>query len=235
MDTIGHDLSLGLGFAKDQKMAKWRASTETCVFTCVHYNPFLTDLRKLGVGISLVTQTPTSIREDIWKQLAVKVIGYGITEASDTKRLANIVGDQHMRLYLSTAGPEATGRYPFMIAGGGATGLSFGTKPVFLDMLTDPANFLAYNQDWIAKQRRTYAHLLPAGDHGGELMTMPERPTQDAYIETVRHAQGLRTGAANQTAAKRLGAGAKAPKKPFGITPKTPGTPADDTYGEPPF
>lgn len=159
-----------------------------------------------------VTQTPTSLREDVWKQLAVRVIGYGITEASDTKRLANIVGDQHMRLYLSTAGPEATGRYPFMIAGGGATGLSFGTKPVFLDMLTDPANFLALNQDWVARQRRTYAHLLPAGDHGGELMAMPERPTQDAYLEGVRHAQGLRSGAANQAAAKRLASGAKSPE-----------------------
>lgn len=155
-------------------------------------------MRKLGIGLTFILQSVSGLREGIWKQTSVRLIGYGLTEGSDLKRLANIVGEQHMRLYLSTAGPEATGRYPFMIAGGGATGLSFGTKPVFLDMLTEPANFLAYKQDWIAKQRRQYAHLLPAGDRGGELMSMPERPTGDAYLEGVRHAQGLRKGAAKR-------------------------------------
>lgn len=190
------------------------------------------DLRKLGIGLTFILQSVSGLREGIWKQTSVRLIGYGLTEGSDLKRLANVVGDQHLRLYASTAGPEATGRYPFMVAGGGATGLSFGTKPVFLDMLTDPAQFLTLNRDWISAQRRQYLHLLPDGDRGGELTTMPARPVGDAYMEGVRHAQGLRKGAANADAAKRLTAGAARTKQSFGMTPKAilPGT-----DGPPPF
>lgn len=177
------------------------------------------DLRKLGVGLRFILQTPSGLREGIWKQCAIRAIGYGITEQSDIKRLANIVGDRHLRLYLATAGPEATGRYPFMVTGGGATGLSFGTKPVFMDMETDPEHFLACNAEWISDRRRRYAHLLPDGDRGGELTSMPTRPANDTYLESVRHAQGLRKGAANAAAAKRLTSAPSAPKAAFGMQP----------------
>lgn len=177
------------------------------------------DLRKLGIGLTFILQSVSGLREGIWKQCAIRLIGYGLTEGSDMKRLANIVGDQHLRLYAATAGPEATGRYPFMVTGGGATGLSFGTKPVFLDIFNDPALWLERNQGWVADQRRQYAHLLPAGDHGGELTTMPARPTGDAYLEGVRTTQGRTKGAANADAARKLTSSTK-PRAAFGMTPK---------------
>ena len=195
------------------------------------------DLRKVGVGFRFILQAPSGLREGIWKQCTDRVIGYGITEQSDIKRLANIVGDDHLRLYLSTAGPEATGRYPFMFTGGGSTGLNFGTKPVFLDMFDDPHKWLVANGGWVTAARRRWAHLLPAGDPGGTLTVMPSRPAQGALVEAHRAAVGVRSAGGNRDAAKALvGAGSRRPPAGFGMTPKgTPtGAPVLD-IGDPPF
>lgn len=194
------------------------------------------DLRKVGIGFRFILQAPSGLREGIWKQCTDRVIGYGVTEQSDIKRLANIVGDDHLRLYLSTAGPEATGRYPFMFTGGGSTGLSFGTKPVFLDMFTDPNEWLATNREWITAARRRWANHLPAGDPGGPLTTMPGRPSQDVATEAHRAAVAVRSAGANQPAARALVSGSRRAPAGFGMTPKGApvGAPTRD-IGDPPF
>ncbi|MDN5893866.1 MAG: hypothetical protein L0H93_07530 [Nocardioides sp.] len=188
------------------------------------------DARKIGVGFRFILQAPSGLREGIWKQCTGRVIGYGVSEQSDLKRLANVVGDEHLRLYLSLTGPEATGQYPFMVAGAGVTGLSFGSKPVFVDMFNDPSEWLRSNAGWVSDARRRWLQHLPGGDSGGSLTEMPPRPAQDAAVEAHVAAKALRSGAANQAAAKRLTAAkGTAAKGGFGMTPKTAVAP-DDSY-----
>lgn len=185
------------------------------------------DARKIGVGFRFILQAPSGLREGIWKQVTARTIGYGISEQSDLKRLENIVGQDHLRLYLTLSGPEATGVYPFMLTGGGITGLSFGAKPVFLDIFSRPEIWLQTNEAWVTETRRRWMHLLPAGDTGGPLPQMPERPIQDAAVEAHVASKSLRSGAANQQAAKRLTtAKANNPRSGFGMNPKETREPA---------
>lgn len=187
------------------------------------------DMRKIGVGLRFILQAPSGLREGIWKQLTERMVGYGVTEQSDLRRLANVVGDDHLRLYLSTAGPDATGRYPFMFVGGGVTGLSFGNKPVFLDMFTDPTAWLTANQRWVSAARARWMHLLPSGDAGGRLDVMPRRPAGDAVHEARVHSKGLRSASANRAAAAALvGAARSRPGGGFGM-----GAPASTGTGGP--
>lgn len=179
------------------------------------------DARKIGVGFRFILQAPSGLREGIWKQLTARTIGYGVSEQSDLRRLENIVGYDHLRLYLSLTGPEATGQYPFMFTGGGSTGLSFGAKPVFLDMFNTPADWLTANEGWVTDVRRRWMHTLPPGDVGGPLTEIPPRPTQAADVEAHVAAKALRSGAANQAAARRLTATKEtATKGGFGMKPK---------------
>ncbi len=134
------------------------------------------DARKLGVGFRFILQAATGLREDIWKQLAVLIVGYGLHDQADVKRLNNRVSDAHMRLYRTVPPPEATDTYTFMIVGGGATGLSFGTSPVFLEAFTNPVEWLEANQDWVVSVRQSHRNRLPADDSGGALKVMPGQP-----------------------------------------------------------
>lgn len=189
------------------------------------------DARKIGVGFRFILQAPSGLREGIWKQCTGRIIGYGVSEQTDLKRLANVVGDDHLRLYLSLTGPEATGQYPFMVAGAGITGLSIGARPVFVDMFNDPTDWLSANTEWVTEARRRWLHLLPNGDSGGALVTMPPRPTQDAAVEAHVAAKALRSGAANQTAAQRLtAANTVRSGGGFGMKPKEARDPASAPF-----
>lgn len=191
--------------------------------------------RKIGVGLRFILQAPSGLREGIWKQCANRVIGYGVTEQSDLRRLANIVGDDHLRLYAGQAGPEATGRYTFMFTGGGATGLSFGARPVFLDVFNTPDQWLAANEHWLTQVRSRWAHRLPAGDSGGPLTTIPDRPAQGGLVEAHLSAKATRSGAANANAAAALvGAAAGKGKATFGM-PANPWAGVRDDSNPPPF
>lgn len=134
------------------------------------------DVRKFGIGMMFITQSTTSLREDIWRQLSVVLVGYGLHDQADLKKLSNRVGDSHVALYRTAPPPEATGRYTWMCIGGGITGLSFGSNPIFLEVFTDTGQWLARNASWIAGLRRTYLQHLPAGDTGGALTAIPPRP-----------------------------------------------------------
>lgn len=176
--------------------------------------------RKLGCGLRFVLQAVTGLRDDIWKQCTVRIIGYGMTEAADMKRIENIIGSDHLRVYAGLSGPEASGSYTFMFSGAGLTGLSLGPRPVFIDICTDPIEWLSRNEHWITPTRRTYAHLLPPGDRAGVLTAPPGEP-HHVTMQTRHHAATIqRSAAAGQAAAAALAANAAAAPRPaFGFTP----------------
>ncbi|AZI65532.1 DUF87 domain-containing protein [Rhodococcus sp. NJ-530] len=137
------------------------------------------DVRKFGIGFAFILQSATGLRDDIWRQLAVLLVGYGLHDQSDIKRMAGRVSDSHLALYRAAPPPEATGRYTWMCVGGAVTGLSFGANPVFLESVTDPMAWLNWNDAWITRIRREFSQHLPAGDTGGRLTHLPSRPGYD--------------------------------------------------------
>ncbi|MFC0313585.1 helicase HerA domain-containing protein [Gordonia phosphorivorans] len=153
-----------------------RTQSESIVQLSNEFAAAARDVRKFGIGMLFITQSATSLRDDIWRQLTVVLVGYGLHDQADLKKLSNRVSESHVALYRTAPPPEATGRYTWMCIGGGVTGLSFGSNPIFLEVYTDAADWLARNQSWITGLRRTYLHCLPDGDTGGPLTEIPPRP-----------------------------------------------------------
>lgn len=173
------------------------------------------DARKFGIGFAFILQAATGLRDDIWRQLAVLMVGYGLHDQADMKRLGGRVADTHLALYRAAPPPEATGRYTWMCVGGGVTGLSFGSNPVFLEAFTDPGDWMAANAGWVTALRREFSHLLPAGDAGGRLDALPGRPAfEDAAMSAHARRSNLVDGRANAAVitgiAGRLAGGAPA-------------------------
>lgn len=148
-------------------------------------------VRKYGIGFWSILQTATGLQDEIWKQLTRLFVGYGLLDAAELSRLGNRIPDAHLQLYRSSPPPAATGRYPWMLVGGGITGLSLGSNPVSIEAFTDPDQWLLANQEWITDLRRQFSHRLPEGYTGGKLRAMPGRPAlSDAAM--AQHAERKR-------------------------------------------
>lgn len=194
------------------------------------------DVRKFGIGMAFITQSIPSLRDDIWKQLSVVFAGYGLHDQADIKKLGGKVSDAHLALYRATPPPASTGQYVWTCIGGQTTGLSLGTNPVFLEVFTDPAKWLQYNEPWITDLRRRYLHCLPDGDRGGQLTAIPPRPDSgDAQVRAHTSAMDVRTQPTSAsvmaafTASRRP---ASAPSSPGGASRWAAVSAADDA---PPF
>lgn len=175
------------------------------------------DARKLGIGLQFILQTPTGLREDIFKQLGVLMVGYGLFEPAEMKKLAGRVRDSHLKLYQTIPSPAASGDYTFMLVGGGFTGLSFGSNPVFLDMFNSGDEWLTANTDWVTAARRQFVQHLPDGDTGGPLEAMPPRPELTGAQARHDARKKLTDSNANATAVQAV-ARRKPTRKPRGET-----------------
>ncbi|MFL0579471.1 hypothetical protein [Dietzia sp. 179-F 9C3 NHS] len=180
------------------------------------------EVRKFGIGFWSILQTATGLQDEIWKQITRLAVGYGLLDAAELARLGNRVPDSHLELYRSSPPPAATGRYPWMLVGGAITGLSFGSHPVFVEAFTDPDRWLAANQAWITDLRRQFSHLLPDGDTGGPLRSLPGRPGfDDAAMARHVAARQKADGRANADAVRSVavGRGRAAGAAPAGSAP----------------
>lgn len=191
------------------------------------------EVRKMGIGFSSILQAATGLSDEILSQLSTLCVGYGLLDAGELKKLGGRIPDAHLELYKSTPPPEATGRYAWMLVGGGVTGLSMGHNPVSIEVFNEPQAWLASNSGWITDLRRQFSHRLPAGDTGGALRSMPPRP---ALTDNAVAAQdGIRTkfSARGNTAA--VAAAANADKPSSSPTPTRPSVWATTGDDEPPF
>ena len=112
------------------------------------------DFRKFGIGVTFITQTTRSINPDIWDQVTVRVLGYGLAGA-DLEKVAEHVDDRdHLKLYKGFSPPDSTRPkiYPFMIVGP-VSPLSFSKAPILLAAYTDFEHFRADNHAWIQRIR----------------------------------------------------------------------------------
>ncbi|MGV8847811.1 hypothetical protein [Tessaracoccus sp.] len=112
------------------------------------------DTRKFGIGWFYITQSPRSLNDDIWGQLSVRIIGYGLGGADLAKVGEQMDDPDHLKLYRGFAPPESTNPkvYPFMMVGP-VSPLSFTKAPVFLSAYTNFEDFRLDNYQWIGRVR----------------------------------------------------------------------------------
>lgn len=191
------------------------------------------EVRKYGIGFWSILQTATGLQDEIFKQVTRLFVGYGLLDAAELARLGNRIPDSHLQLYRSSPPPAATGRYPWMLVGGGITGLSLGSNPVSVEAFTDPDQWLLANQDWITDLRRQFSHRLPPGDTGGRLQGLPGRPAlSDAALAQHTERMRRRDARGNADAVRSVAAG-KA--RTGGVTTATKTTSwADSQFDDPP-
>lgn len=149
---------------------------------------FARDTRKFGIGWTFITQTVRNLNPDIWDQLAVRFIGYGLG-GGDLDKVAEHLDDRdHLRLYKAFAPPDATSPkvYPFLLVGP-VSPLSASKAPLTLDMVTDFESFVHLNYGWIHEHRLAQGlAMLTAAP------PMPSRPKPIARPSTTKPAGRVR-------------------------------------------
>lgn len=92
--------------------------------------------RKYGIGYMFITQTISSLDEEILKQMRVFAFGYGLTTGDELRKIQNIINDESaIKLYKNFIDPSSNHKYPFMFFGP-ISPLSFTGSPLFVDMYT---------------------------------------------------------------------------------------------------
>lgn len=122
------------------------------------------DTRKFGIGWTYITQTTRSINQDIWDQMTVRVLGYGLAGA-DIEKVAEQVDDRdHLKLYRSFAPPDSTNPkvYPFMLTGP-VSPLSFSKAPILLAAFLEFQSFRDCNHAWIEQIRLSMGKPVLSG------------------------------------------------------------------------
>lgn len=175
------------------------------------------DTRKFGIGWAYITQSPRGLNPEIWDQLLVRVIGYGLGGA-DLDKLAEQMDDpDHLKLYKGFAPPDSTKPkiYPFMITGP-VSPLSFTRAPVFLAAYTDFDDFRRDNHHWISQIRASMGQPvlsgIPRRKHTGPVRrstttstaTRPARTTMDLIRQADRVKAHAATGGVDPAAGKGL-------------------------------
>ena len=125
---------------------------------------FARDTRKFGIGWTYITQTTRSLNPDIWDQLTVRAMGYGLAGA-DIEKVAEQVDDRdHLKLYKGFAPPDSTNPkiYPWMFTGP-VSPLSFSRAPLFVAAYTDFQNFRDDNREWITQIRLSMGQQVLSG------------------------------------------------------------------------
>lgn len=139
---------------------------------------FALDTRKYGIGWSYILQTPSDLRQGIWKQLTYVYSGYGLV-GEDLKRLEGLMDDGKMLdFYRQFIPPASSGDYPFMITGP-VSPLIFTNAPTFINAF-DGDEFLTHNKVWIDQitQKRGLPAVTSAYLNGQKAQNRPVTPAK---------------------------------------------------------
>lgn len=107
--------------------------------------------RKYGIGWMFISQTLSSLHREIAEQLRIYFFGFGLSMGTEFQALRNLVGGRSkaLDLYQLFRDPQssfdiASREYSFMTIGP-VSPLSFAGTPLFLNVFTDPVEFLKAN------------------------------------------------------------------------------------------
>jgi hypothetical protein len=108
--------------------------------------------RKYGLGWMFLSQTLSSLDDEIVQQLRISFLGFGLSMGTEYRKLQEIVGGkgEYVKLYQQFRDPHSSfevqsREYSFMTIGP-VSPLSFSGTPLFLNAFTDAKAFLTANQ-----------------------------------------------------------------------------------------
>ena len=107
--------------------------------------------RKYGIGWMFISQTLSSLHREIAEQLRIYFFGFGLSMGTEFQALRNLVGGRSkaLDLYQLFRDPQssfdiASREYSFMTIGP-VSPLSFAGTPLFLNVFTNPVEYLKAN------------------------------------------------------------------------------------------
>jgi len=108
------------------------------------------DFRKFGLGFLYILQAARGLHNDIFEQLLIRIIGYGLA-GPDLEKIAEHLDDRdHLRLYRNFVPPDSLDPrvYPFMCVGP-VSPLAVTRAPIMVAAFTDFDAFRAANFMWM--------------------------------------------------------------------------------------
>jgi hypothetical protein len=93
-----------------------------------------------------IGQEAGAINPEIFRQLRVRVFGYGLLQGSERRAVEEVVSSDAFKLYEGFVDPQAANppKYQFMISGP-VSPLTFSGNPVFIETYTDFQQYLNAN------------------------------------------------------------------------------------------
>lgn len=145
----GGNLNTQIVFDEAWRYAPNSSDDEVIMDLSKQLEGFALDTRKFGIGWTYILQSPTDLRDGIWRQLKYVYAGYGLVGA-DLKKLADLTDDPNTQLanYKQFTSPDLTGEYPFMIMGS-VSPLITAQIPLFLNSYTTVDEFYENNKTWM--------------------------------------------------------------------------------------
>lgn len=143
------------------------------------------DWRKFGIGLWFISQTTRSINPDIWDQLAVRFIGYGLGGPDMERISAHMDSSDALDLYRSFTSPKSRNPriYPWLVMGP-VSPLSFSKAPIAIAIYTDFDDFRDDNERWILPIRKELGQALLHGDpkkpSSGQLQAAAQKLAQSS-------------------------------------------------------
>jgi hypothetical protein len=145
----GGNLNTQIAFDEAWRYAPEHTENEVIMKLSKTLEGFALDTRKFGIGWTYILQSPTDLRNGIWKQLKFVYSGYGLVGA-DLNKLSDLMDDaqNQLKTYKQFVAPDLTGEYPFMITGS-VSPLITAQIPLFVNAYNKVEEFLEDNRNWI--------------------------------------------------------------------------------------
>lgn len=145
----GGNLNTQIAFDEAWRYAPEHTENEVIMKLSKTLEGFALDTRKFGIGWTYILQSPTDLRNGIWKQLKFVYSGYGLVGA-DLNKLSDLMDDAQTQLktYKQFVAPDLTGEYPFMITGS-VSPLITAQIPLFVNAYSSVEQFIEDNRNWI--------------------------------------------------------------------------------------
>lgn len=160
----GGNLNTQIVFDEAWRYAPDRSENEIIMELSKMLEGFALDTRKFGIGWTYILQSPTDLRQGIWKQLKFVFAGYGLVGA-DLQRMGDLMDDVQTQLktYKQFVSPDLTGEYPFMMVGS-VSPLITAQVPLFVNSYTSLDEFVSDNRIWLEKNMKAAGKKVVGAD-----------------------------------------------------------------------
>lgn len=148
------NLNTQILFDEAWRYAPERSDNEIIMKLSKMLEGFALDTRKFGIGWTYILQSPSDLRQGIWKQLKFAFAGYGLV-GSDLARMGDLMDDASNQLntYKQFVSPDLSGEYPFMLVGS-VSPLITAQVPLFINSFNTVEDYFDANKEWLEGNMR---------------------------------------------------------------------------------